>query len=76
MNSLNIVGVILIVLGVFGLIYGGITYYHEKNVVDMGDVKLEVTEKESVPIPPILGAVAILLGGILMSRGKKGSGLA
>ncbi len=45
MKIMTLIGLILIVLGVVGLIYGGITYTSTKNVVDMGAVHLEVEQK-------------------------------
>jgi hypothetical protein len=71
MNIMNIIGIILIVLGVVGLIYGGITYTSTKNVVDLGAVKLQVDDKETIPLPPIFGAAAVAVGVILMLVGRR-----
>jgi uncharacterized membrane protein YidH (DUF202 family) len=64
-------GVVLIVLGVLALAYGGFTYTHEKKVVDLGPIQASKKEASTVPLPPILGVVAILGGGILLVTGKK-----
>jgi hypothetical protein len=64
-------GVVLIVLGVLALAYGGFTYTHEKKVVDLGPIQASKKETSTVPFPPILGVVAILGGGILLVTGKK-----
>ena len=64
-------GVVLIVLGVLALAYGGFTYTHEKKVVDVGPLQASKKETSTVPLPPILGVVAILGGGILLVTGKK-----
>jgi uncharacterized membrane protein YidH (DUF202 family) len=64
-------GVVLIVLGVFALAYGGFSYTHEKKVVDLGPIQASKKETSTVPLPPILGVVAIIGGGVLLFTGKK-----
>jgi hypothetical protein len=71
MNILTIIGIILIVLGVVGLIYGGITYTSSKNVVDIGSVHLKVDDKETIPLSPIAGAAAVAVGVILIIVGRR-----
>jgi hypothetical protein len=64
-------GIILIVLGVLALVYGGFTYTHQKKVVDLGPIQASKKETNTVPLPPILGVVAILGGGALLFTGKR-----
>ena len=71
MNIMTIIGIILIVLGVVGLIYGGITYTSSKNVVDLGSVHLEVDQKKEIPLSPIFGAGAVAVGVILILVGRR-----
>ena len=65
-------GIILIVLGLFGLAWGGFSYTTRKKVVDIGPIHATRDVKHYVALPPIVGAVA-LLGGIalLAARGKE-----
>jgi drug/metabolite transporter (DMT)-like permease len=63
---MKLLGILLIVAGVIGVIYGGFTYTSHKKAVDMGPIQIDKTEHHSVPIPPILGAVAILAGGAMV----------
>jgi hypothetical protein len=65
------VGIILIVLGVLALAYGGFTYTHEKKVVDLGPIQASRKETNTVPLPPILGVFAIIGGGVLLFTGKR-----
>jgi len=58
-------GVILIVLGLFGLAWGGFTYTTTEKVVDIGPIHATRDKTHSVPLPPIAGAVA-LIGGIVL----------
>jgi uncharacterized membrane protein YidH (DUF202 family) len=64
-------GIILIVFGVLALAYGGFTYTHEKKVVDLGPIQASRKETNTVPLPPILGVVAIIGGGVLLFTGKR-----
>jgi uncharacterized membrane protein YidH (DUF202 family) len=63
--------VVLIVLGVLALAYGGFTYTREKKVVDLGPIQASRKETSTVPLPPILGVAAILGGGVILFAGKK-----
>lgn len=69
---MKIVAVVLIVIGVVALVFGGITYTKKEKVVDLGPIEATAKEKKTIPLPPILGAIA-LVGGIVMlvSSGKK-----
>jgi hypothetical protein len=71
MNIMTITGVILIVLGVVGLIYGGITYTSSKNVVDMGSMQIQVDQKKQIPLSPIAGAAAVAVGVVLLLVGRR-----
>ncbi len=64
-------GIVLIILGVLALAYGGLTYTREKKVIDLGPVQASKKETKTVPLPPILGIVAILGGSVLLFTGKK-----
>jgi hypothetical protein len=71
MNTLTLIGIILIVLGTIGLIYGGITYTSRKDVVDIGDLKIQVDQKENIPLSPIFGAAAVAVGVVLVLVGLR-----
>lgn len=62
MRIMTMVGIILIALGVIGLIYGGISYTSSRNAINMGDIHLQVDETRHIPLSPIAGAVAVLVG--------------
>ncbi len=70
---MKIVGIILIVLGVLALAYQGILYTTKEKVVDIGPLEVTSTKKHSIPLPPIVGGVAIVAGVvlILVDRRKK-----
>jgi hypothetical protein len=62
---MRIAGIALIVLGVLALAYGGFSYTREKKVIDLGPLQASTRTRETVPIPPLLGAAAVV-GGIAM----------
>jgi hypothetical protein len=71
---MKIAGILLIIFGVAALIYGGFTYTSQKKVLDIGDIHVNRTENHTLPLPPILGIVAIAGGaGMIYFGVKKGS---
>ena len=70
---MKLAGIILIILGVLALAYQGIRYTTQEKLVDIGSIHITTTEKKSIPLPPIVGGVAIIAGValILMDRKKK-----
>ena len=64
-------GVILIVLGLFGLAWGGFTYTTTEKVVDIGPIHATREKTHNVPLPPIIGAVALIGGVVLLVAGKR-----
>jgi uncharacterized membrane protein HdeD (DUF308 family) len=65
MKPIAVLGVILIIIGVVALAYQGISYTKKDKVVDLGPLKVETEKKETIPLPPVLGVVAIV-GGIVL----------
>lgn len=69
---LRTIGVVLIVLGLLGLVYGGFTYVKDRDRVEIGPLEMTVEEKETVPIPPILGVLGVLTGtALLLLSGRR-----
>jgi uncharacterized membrane protein YidH (DUF202 family) len=62
---MKMAAVVLIVLGVVALAYGGISYTREKKVLDIGPIEATTKTRETIPLPPVLGAAAIV-GGIAL----------
>lgn len=65
MGTAKVVGIVLIVLGVISLAYQGITFTREEKAIDIGPIEVTTKEKERIPLPPVLGAIA-LVGGIAL----------
>ena len=63
MKPVMMLGIILLVLGAVGLIFGGISYTSREKVVDLGGLQVTAETRKTVPIPLIIGGLA-LVGGI------------
>ena len=69
---MKIVGMVLIVAGLLGLLYGGFSYTRDRTAVKVGPVELSVKQKETVNVPVWVGIGAIVAGGLLLVLGGKG----
>jgi len=69
----RLLGIVLVVLGIVALIYGGIGYNKQTTILDVGGIKATATEHKQLPIAPIVGVIAIVGGVALMMASKRGS---
>jgi hypothetical protein len=65
MRPAGIIGILLIIIGVIALAYGGFTYTKREKVIDAGPLQVSADKEKTVPLPPILGG-ACLVGGIIL----------
>ncbi|WP_119420602.1 hypothetical protein [Desertibaculum subflavum] len=71
MSGLRILAIALIAAGVLGLIYGSFSYTKETHEANLGALKLEVKEEETVNVPVWAGIGAIVVGaGLLFAGGR------
>jgi drug/metabolite transporter (DMT)-like permease len=71
MKPTTVLGVLLIVLGVAALIYQGITYTSRETIVDIGPVHATADRQKTLPLPPALGAAAVVGGVVLLVAGAR-----
>ena len=72
MNPTKLIGIILIVAGCLGLAYGGFSYTKDTTAVKLGPLELKVQERETVNVPLIISAGAVIIGVVLLvSVGRK-----
>jgi hypothetical protein len=69
--DVKVTGILLIVIGVIALAYGGITYSRRVKVIDIGPIEATAEKRETIPLPPVLGALALAGGIVLMIAGSK-----
>ncbi len=69
---MKLAGIILIILGVLALVYQGIRYTTKEKLVDIGPLQVTTTEKKTIPLPPIVGGVALIAGiALILAERKK-----
>ena len=68
---MTIAGIVLIVLGVAALIYGGISYTSRETVVDIGPLQATAERERTLPLPPLVGIVAVAGGIALLVAGVR-----
>ena len=73
MRSTIIIGVILIVIGIFALVYQGITYTTHKKIIDVGPIQATAETKKTIPLPPVVGVLAFAGGIVLIIVGTRRS---
>jgi hypothetical protein len=68
---MKIVAIVLIVLGAISLAYGGISYTRREKVLDVGPIQATAEKHETIPLPPVLGGIALAAGLGLLLLGPK-----
>ena len=66
-----IIAIMLIALGIAALAYQGITYTTREKVVDLGPLHVTAEKTKTLPLPPIVGAIALVGGIVLLVVGVK-----
>ena len=66
MSAARIAGIILIVIGLVGLVWGGFSWTEEKTIVDIGPIEAKAQERETIPITPVVGGIALVAGIVLL----------
>ena len=71
MKTNTLIGIILIVLGIVAFAYQGITYTTREKVVDLGPIQVTSETTKTLPLPPILGGIALVGGIVVLVVGNK-----
>jgi hypothetical protein len=73
MKSASVIGIALILLGIVALAYQGITYTKREKVIDLGPIEATKETRETIPLPPVLGALALVGGVVLVATASRRS---
>jgi hypothetical protein len=65
MSTKHVIGTLLIVVGLISLIWGGISWTREETVLDIGPIEATTRERETIPLPPIVGGL-LVAGGVAL----------
>jgi len=71
MNPVKVIAVLLIIGGIFGLVYGGFSYTKDTTVVKLGPLEVSAKERQTVNVPMWAGVGAVVVGGLLLVFGAK-----
>jgi uncharacterized membrane protein len=71
MKPITWIGIVLLVLGVLALAYQGINYTRQEKVVDIGPIHATAEKHERIPLPPIVGGLALIGGVVLLVTGAR-----
>ena len=74
MKMIAVLGIVLIALGLGALAYQGITYTTRETVVDIGPIHATAEREKTIPLPPVLGIVAVAAGVVLVVAGVRKRG--
>jgi hypothetical protein len=70
MNGRMLLGVALIVIGIIALVYQGFTYTTRKKVLDIGPIQATKEEHRMIPVPPVIGVIAVISGVAVLALGR------
>jgi len=68
---MRIVGILLVVVGLISLALGGISYTTREKVVDIGPIEATAERHKTIPLPPLLGGLALAGGVVLLIAGSR-----
>lgn len=71
MKTNTLIAVILIAIGIVAFAYQGITYTTREKVLDLGPIQMTTEKTKTIPLPPLMGALALVGGIVLLVMGKK-----
>jgi uncharacterized membrane protein YidH (DUF202 family) len=66
MSARRIIGAALVAIGIIALLWGGISWTHNETVVDAGPIEIEAEKHERIPLPPVVGGIAVVGGLVLL----------
>ncbi len=71
MRQNTIAAILLILLGIAAFTYQGITFKTREKAVDLGSLQVTTEKTRNIPLPPIVGVIALVSGAALLLRGTK-----
>jgi hypothetical protein len=73
MKTTTIVGILLVLAGVVALVYQGISYTTREKILDFGPIHATTETRKTIPLPPVVGGLAVVGGIVLLALGAKRS---
>ena len=66
-----VIGLLLIVIGIAAFAYQSFTYTTTEKAIDLGPIQVTTEKQHTIPLPPIVGAVALIGGVVLLMQGRR-----
>lgn len=76
MRPTTIAGILLVVAGAIALAYQGITYTTTEKILDIGPIQATTETEKTIPLPPVVGGLALVGGVIVLALGARRSATA
>ncbi|MFZ0035877.1 MAG: hypothetical protein WAK91_00540 [Candidatus Acidiferrales bacterium] len=73
MRPATLIAIVLVAIGIISLGYQGITYTTQKKVVDIGPIQATKQEHKTIPLPPIVGVIALIGGVVVLATERRTS---
>jgi uncharacterized membrane protein len=70
-STINLIGILLIIMGIVTLAYQGFTYTKHEQIAQIGDVQITADTQKTVYFPPLLGGLSLAAGIILVVIGRR-----
>jgi len=71
MKPMMLAGVVLVVLGALALAYQGISYTRREKILDVGPIHATQDVQNRIPLPPVVGGLALVGGIALLVAGTR-----
>ncbi|MBF0634595.1 MAG: DUF3185 domain-containing protein [Nitrospinae bacterium] len=71
MRTYTLAGALLITIAVVAFAYQGITFTTQEKVLDVGSLHMSAEKTRTIPLPPIVGGVALVSGIVLLALGSR-----
>lgn len=71
MKTSTILGIVLLIFGFFALAYQGISYTKRDKILDVGPIHATKDTTKTIPLPPILGGLALVAGVVILVVGSR-----
>ncbi len=71
MKPFVLLGIILLVVGALVFAYQGVTYTTREKVIDVGPLHVTAEREKTIPLPPLIGALALGSGLVLLVLGLR-----
>ncbi len=68
---MRVFGILLVVVGIVALLYGGFSYKTRETVIDAGPLQVEADKTHRVPITPVAGGIALAAGLVMLFSSRR-----